>query len=74
VVRLTPLSAAAFDICEPRRFEQVVRAAFAQRRKTLRNSLKGLIDEAAFQRLGIDPNARAERLAPSQFAALASAL
>lgn len=74
VVRLTPLRASPFDIGEPRRFEQVVRAAFAQRRKTLRNSLKGVVDEAAFQRLGIDPNDRAERLSPTQFAALASAL
>lgn len=74
VVRLTPLRAAPFDIGEPRRFEQVVRAAFAQRRKTLRNSLKGIVDEAAFRRLGIDPNDRAERLSPTQFAALASAL
>ncbi|MGH8185920.1 MAG: rRNA adenine N-6-methyltransferase family protein, partial [Steroidobacteraceae bacterium] len=71
---LTPLRAAPFDIGEPRRFEQVVRAAFAQRRKTLRNALRGLVDEAAFQRLGIDPNDRAERLSPPQFAALASAL
>lgn len=74
VVRLQPSRGPRFDIGEPRRFEQVVRAAFAQRRKTLRNALKGLIDEAAFRRLGIDPNDRAERLSPPQFAALASAL
>ncbi len=71
VVRLVPLTSPPFDIGEPQRFERVVRAAFAQRRKTLRNALKGLVDEATFARLGIDPGARAERLTPAQFAALA---
>jgi 16S rRNA (adenine1518-N6/adenine1519-N6)-dimethyltransferase len=73
VVRLIPRAEPRFDIGEPRRFERVVKAAFAQRRKTLRNALKGLVDEAAFQRLGIDPSERAERLSPEQFAAMARA-
>jgi len=72
VVRLRPHPASPFDIADPERFAQVVRAAFAQRRKTLRNTLKGLVDDAAFTALGIDPQDRAERLTPSQFAALAA--
>lgn len=74
VVRLTPLREPRFDIGAPERFERVVRAAFAQRRKTLRNALKGVVATTAFERLGIDPNDRAERLTPQQFAGLASAL
>jgi len=70
VVRLVPRIEPRFDIGEPQRFERVVRAAFAQRRKTLRNALRGLVDEAAFQRLAIDPGDRAERLTPEQFAEL----
>ena len=71
VVRLVPSKGARFDIGEPRRFEQVVRAAFAQRRKTLRNALNGLVDEAGLRAAGIDPGDRAERLAPEQFGHLA---
>lgn len=54
-------------------------AAFAQRRKTIRNSMssngfdKEALDEA-FASTGIAPNARAETLAPSDFVRLAAAL
>lgn len=54
-------------------------AAFAQRRKTIRNSMssngfdKEALDEA-FAATGIAPSARAETLAPSDFVRLAAAL
>ena len=54
-------------------------AAFAQRRKTIRNSMssngfdKEALDEA-FAAAGIAPNARAETLAPADFVRLAAAL
>ena len=54
-------------------------AAFAQRRKTIRNSMssngfdKEALDEA-FAATGIAPNARAETLAPADFVRLAAAL
>jgi 16S rRNA (adenine1518-N6/adenine1519-N6)-dimethyltransferase len=58
---------------------RVVEAAFAQRRKTLRNTLQGLgitaeQVEAACAMAGIDPGTRAERLGVAEFAALARAL
>ena len=58
---------------------RVVDAAFAQRRKTLRNSLRGLdLDPAGVEALGraagVDLGLRAERLDVAQFAALARAL
>jgi len=40
----------------------IVQAAFAQRRKTLRNNLKGILEDATLERLGIDPGRRAETL------------
>ena len=40
----------------------LVRAGFSQRRKTLRRSLAGLVDEADFAAAGVDPGARAEQL------------
>ena len=49
----------------------MVAAAFAQRRKTLRNSLKSLLTDTEIRAAGIDPGLRAEVIAPAQFAELA---
>jgi 16S rRNA (adenine1518-N6/adenine1519-N6)-dimethyltransferase len=73
VVRLTPLDTPPFDIGTAARFERVVRAAFSHRRKTLRNALKGTVDVTVLERLGIDPGARPEQLAPAQYGALSRA-
>jgi 16S rRNA (adenine1518-N6/adenine1519-N6)-dimethyltransferase len=54
--------------------EKITAAAFGQRRKMLRQSLKTLGGEALLERAGIDPTARAEELDVTQFAALARAL
>jgi 16S rRNA (adenine1518-N6/adenine1519-N6)-dimethyltransferase len=51
----------------------VVQAAFNQKRKTLRNSLKKLLDEPAIEAAGVDPSARPETLGLAQFLALAEA-
>ena len=72
VVRLTPLPAAKRP--EPALapvVEIVVRAAFGQRRKTLTNALRGLLDVDAIRAAGIDPRARAETVPPQGFVALA---
>ncbi|MEQ1579655.1 MAG: 16S rRNA (adenine(1518)-N(6)/adenine(1519)-N(6))-dimethyltransferase RsmA [Steroidobacteraceae bacterium] len=71
-VRLLPRAQPAFALGEPARFAAIVAAAFGQRRKTLRNSLKALVGEAGFVQAGIDPGLRAEVLSPAQFAALAN--
>lgn len=69
VIRLRPRSP-ALSTPDQERFARVVQAAFAQRRKTLRNSLRGVIDEAGFARAGIDPTRRAETLTLQEFARL----
>ena len=51
--------------------ERVTEAAFGQRRKMLRQSLKPLLPEDAILAAGIDPTRRAETLSVSEFAALA---
>ena len=61
-------------VVQPSLFERVVRDAFTQRRKTLRNALKRYQAEPVFTSLGIDPKLRAERLSIEQFAELAAAL
>jgi len=52
----------------------VVSAAFAHRRKTLRNALKGLVTAEQMQARGVDPGARPETLAPMLFNALAESV
>ncbi|MDC3084406.1 16S rRNA (adenine(1518)-N(6)/adenine(1519)-N(6))-dimethyltransferase RsmA [Gammaproteobacteria bacterium] len=48
--------------------EQVTRAAFSQRRKKVKTSLRDLINEIdLIQKLGIDSNLRAEQLSVSQY-------
>jgi 16S rRNA (adenine1518-N6/adenine1519-N6)-dimethyltransferase len=55
--------------------ERVTEAAFGQRRKMLRQSLKGLPGAlGALDTLGIDPTRRAETLSIDEFVALARAL
>jgi 16S rRNA (adenine1518-N6/adenine1519-N6)-dimethyltransferase len=73
VVRLTPHET-PLRIDEPRNYAAVVAAAFSQRRKTLRNSLRPLLEAEDIIAAGIDPSLRAEVLAPSQFAALSAQL
>ena len=60
------------------RIFRVIEAGFAQRRKTIRNTLRAVWPTAAVEealtRAGIDPGARAETLGLESFAALARAL
>ncbi|MCA1806173.1 MAG: 16S rRNA (adenine(1518)-N(6)/adenine(1519)-N(6))-dimethyltransferase RsmA [Xanthomonadaceae bacterium] len=71
-VRLLPLEQPAVQVRDEARFAEVVQRAFAQRRKTLRNALKGLLDETGFAAAGVDPGARGETLSLEQFAALSN--
>ena len=59
---------------EPLLFAKVVTAAFSQRRKMLRNTLRDFISEAALATLGITPTARAEDIAVADYVRLANTL
>jgi 16S rRNA (adenine1518-N6/adenine1519-N6)-dimethyltransferase len=71
-VRLVPHAADPFPLPDPGRFARVVAAAFSMRRKTLRNSLRGLVEAAQFAAAGVDADRRPETLAPAEFARLAA--
>jgi 16S rRNA (adenine1518-N6/adenine1519-N6)-dimethyltransferase len=71
VVRLRPLAPHELHDADPARVHAIVKAAFAQRRKTLANGLKQLMDSEAIRRADVDPKARAETLAPADFVRLA---
>ncbi len=80
VLHLRVLPAPRVAVEDERRFSSVVRAAFAQRRKTLTNALAGSLGRpadsvrAAAEAAGIDPGRRAETLTIPEFAALAARL
>ena len=66
IVRLTPKMTYHRPKCSREELGKLVQLAFAQRRKTLRNNLRGVIDNSVMQRLGIDPACRAETLTLDQ--------
>ncbi|HWI23513.1 MAG TPA: 16S rRNA (adenine(1518)-N(6)/adenine(1519)-N(6))-dimethyltransferase RsmA [Lysobacter sp.] len=72
VVRLVPRAPETIGVADPRRFAQVVRAAFGQRRKTLRNALNGVADSALIEAAGLRPDARAEQVDVAGFVRLAN--
>jgi 16S rRNA (adenine1518-N6/adenine1519-N6)-dimethyltransferase len=81
VVRLTPLPAPRAAVTSEQGFRRIVKAAFAQRRKTILNSLKSDASLGSSTRLReallaeqIDPQRRAETLSVEEFAALERSL
>lgn len=72
VVRMRPEQRAA--IADQAIFHRVVEASFSQRRKTLRNALRGLAADEDFKTTGIDSGRRGETLSVAEFAALANQL
>jgi 16S rRNA (adenine1518-N6/adenine1519-N6)-dimethyltransferase len=81
VLRLTRRATPLAPVVDGARYIRVVKAGFAQRRKTLINSLKsdktlGTTEQLqeALRTAGIDPVRRAETLSPEEFAAIERAL
>lgn len=79
VLKLTRLAKPRAEVKDEARFRKVVKAAFAQRRKTLSNSLKSdakLCDDWApvLEKAGVDGSRRAETLSVEEFAAIERAL
>ncbi len=79
VISLVPRARPAVEVKDETLFFRVIRAAFGQRRKMLKNSLRSLgIPESAINQAlhegGLDPALRPERISIEDFAALADAL
>ncbi|MCG2578534.1 16S rRNA (adenine(1518)-N(6)/adenine(1519)-N(6))-dimethyltransferase RsmA [Dechloromonas sp. XY25] len=74
VVRLIPKPAAELNAKNLGKLSQVVLTAFSQRRKMLRNTLKGTLDDAGFAALGIDPTRRAEDIPVEGYVRIANYL
>ena len=69
VVRLTVRHEPAFPVSE--HYPALVAAAFAHRRKTLRNALRELLTREQIEAAGLDPGARPQTVLPEGFNALA---
>ena len=74
IVRLTPHARLPHPADDVEMLENVVREAFNQRRKTLRNTLKPLLDADAITEAGLDPTVRPEQVDLAGFVRLANIL
>lgn len=71
LVRMLPRSADTSRAQDERLFAETVKAAFSQRRKTLRNTLGNVLTATDFAALEIDPQARAQTLSVEDFIRIA---
>ena len=74
IVRLIPHDVLPHPAKNPRLLERVVREAFNMRRKTLRNTLKGLLSAEDIEAAGVDGSLRPEQLKLADFVHLADRL
>lgn len=74
IVRLKPWAELPFPALDHHMLENVVRTAFSQRRKTLQNSLKTLLDKSVLDALDIDGKRRAETLTLAEYVNISNAL
>ena len=72
IVRMVPRPVAECTATDEDLLGRIVTAAFGQRRKTLRNTLRDYMDETDFAALGIDPGLRGEKLDVATFVRIAN--
>ncbi len=72
VVRMLPRAKREPEAQDEALFARIVTTTFSQRRKTLRNTLRNILESADYEALGVDPGARAETLAVSDFVRIAN--
>lgn len=74
VVRMIPVKHRIGQAQDFEHFAKLVKLAFHQRRKTVRNNLKEIADDHDLQAVGIHPQDRAEHIAPEKYVALSNYL
>lgn len=74
VVRLTPYEELPHQALNLKNFDTFVKTAFQQRRKTLRNGLKSLVNDEQAEHVGLNLSLRAENISPEEYVRLANDL
>ncbi|BCL76398.1 ribosomal RNA small subunit methyltransferase A [Jeongeupia sp. HS-3] len=74
VVRMMPWAVNPWPAVDLAALETLVATAFGQRRKTIRNNLKGIADDATLAAVGIDAGWRPENISVGQYIDLTNAL
>jgi len=74
IVRMIPLAADEIQVNNEKLFAAIVRTAFGQRRKTMRNTMRNFLKEEDFESLGINAQLRAENLGVAEYTAIANYL
>lgn len=74
IVRLKPYAELPFKAKDPECLQTVIRTAFNQRRKTLKNSLRGIISENILETLPIDTSLRPENLSLAEYVLISDAI
>lgn len=74
VVRMIPVKHRIGRAQDFEHFAKLVKLAFHQRRKTIRNNLKEMADDHDLQAVSINPQDRAEHIAPEKYVALSNYL
>lgn len=74
IIRLVPFKTQSYTANDLSLFTEVVRLAFNQRRKTLRNSLKSLVPDALWDILPVSPQSRAETLNVKDYVTMSNIL
>ncbi|PRY66664.1 dimethyladenosine transferase [Vreelandella songnenensis] len=72
IVRLTPHAALPHTADDPVLLFELVKLAFGQRRKTLRNNFKGRVSPETLEALGIDPTRRPQTLTVAEYVTIAN--
>ena len=72
IVRLTPHTTLPHVADDPALLFELVKLAFGQRRKTLRNNFKGRVSPETLEALGIDPTRRPQTLTVAEYVAIAN--
>lgn len=74
VVRLTPHTKLPLEAKNLANFDTLVKTAFQQRRKTLRNGLKQIVSDKQAENIGLDLSLRAETLSVERYIEISNAL
>jgi 16S rRNA (adenine1518-N6/adenine1519-N6)-dimethyltransferase len=74
IVRMRPLQQDRFQVADHDQLSRVVAQAFSQRRKTMRNALRGTATTELLESCGIDPRKRPEQLPIDDWVRLANCI